>query len=203
MSEESKFSEAIKGKKLPILTIDNKYHGLLAAVGKTPKMEELQDQLLELLKAQGKANTEIKDIKKLKKKLMDDIVNNADENSELSDAERQKKDEDNKRLIAECNEKIDEYEDAILDLPKQIENVNRELMIGLMENCYEVMKENDSEISQISKWITQIRIELKKKLVKKVDMETKNQQIYSYMHDIFGTEVIEIFDMTYKGDKKS
>ena len=64
MSEESKFSEAIKGKKLPILTIDNKYHGLLAAVGKTPKMEELQDQLLELLKAQGKANTEIKDIKK-------------------------------------------------------------------------------------------------------------------------------------------
>ena len=203
MSEESKFSEAIKGKKLPILTIDNKYHGLLAAVGKTPKMEELQEQLLELLKAQGKANTEIKDIKKLKKKLMDDIVNNADENSELSDAERQKKDEDNKRLIAECNEKIDEYEDAILDLPKQIEDVNRELMIGLMENCYEVMKENDSEISQISKWITQIRIELKKKLVKKVDMETKNQQIYSYMHDIFGTEVIEIFDMTYKGDKKS
>ena len=137
---------------------------------------------------------------------MDDasnIVNNADESSELSDAERQKKDEDNKRLIAECNEKIDEYEDAILDLPKQIDDVNRELMIGLMENCYEVMKENDSEISQISKWITQIRIELKKKLVKKVDMETKNQQIYSYMHDIFGTEVIEIFDMTYKGDKKS
>lgn len=203
MSEETKFSEAIKGKKLPILTIDNKYHGLLAAVGKTPKMEELQEQLLELLKAQGKANTEIKDIKKLKKKLMDDIVNNADESSELSDAERQKKDEDNKRLIAECNEKIDEYEDAILDLPKQIDDVNRELMIGLMENCYEVMKENDSEISQISKWITQIRIELKKKLVKKVDMETKNQQIYSYMHDIFGTEVIEIFDMTYKGDKKS
>lgn len=203
MSEESKFSEAIKGKKLPILTIDNKYHGLLAAVGKTPKMEELQEQLLELLKAQGKANTEIKDIKKLKKKLMDDIVNNADESSELSDAERQKKDEDNKRLIAECNEKIDEYEDAILDLPKQIDDVNRELMIGLMEKCYEVMKENDSEISQISKWITQIRIELKKKLVKKVDMETKNQQIYSYMHDIFGTEVIEIFDMTYKGDKKS
>ena len=203
MSEETKFSEAIKGKKLPILTIDNKYHGLLAAVGKTPKMEELQEQLLELLKAQGKANTEIKDIKKLKKKLMDDIVNNADESSELSDAERQKKDEDNKRLIAECNEKIDEYEDAILDLPKQIDDVNRELMIGLMENCYEVMKDNDSEISQISKWITQIRIELKKKLVKKVDMETKNQQIYSYMHDIFGTEVIEIFDMTYKGDKKS
>lgn len=199
--KDLRFSEAIKGKKLPLLTIDNKYYSLIEAVGKTDEMEELQNKLLELLKAQGKANTEIKDIKKLKKKLMDEIVQNADENNEISEKEREKKDEENKRLINECNERIEKYEDDILDLPPQIEETNRELMALLMENCYELMHDNDADIAEISKWITQVRIELKKKLVRKVDKETKNQQIYSYMHDIFGPDVIEIFDMTYKGNK--
>jgi hypothetical protein len=34
-------------------------------------------------------------------------------------------------------------------------------------------------------------------------MEIKNQEIYSYMHDIFGAEVIEIFDLKYKEENKS
>lgn len=29
-------------------------------------------------------------------------------------------------------------------------------------------------------------------------MEQMNQDLYSYMHDIFGAEVIEIFDMKYE-----
>lgn len=29
-------------------------------------------------------------------------------------------------------------------------------------------------------------------------MEQMNQELYSYMHDIFGANVIDIFDMKYK-----
>ena len=132
---------------------------------------------------------------------MQEIVENADENSDSSEAEKEKKAEENTRLIAECNEKIEKYEDDIVDLPKMIADVNKKLMIELMESCYEIMKANEVEIAETAKWISQIRIELKKKLVRKQDMETKNQEIYSYMHDIFGAEVIEIFDMTYKDTK--
>ena len=31
-------------------------------------------------------------------------------------------------------------------------------------------------------------------------MESMNQGLYSYMHDIFGADVIDIFDMKYKKD---
>lgn len=197
----NKFSEGLKGKKVPILTVDNKYHSLKDAVGSTPSMENLEQELIELLKAQGKANTEINEIKKLKKRLMQEIVENADENSSLSDAEKEKKAEENTRLISECNEKIEKYEDDILDLPKEIDAVNISLMKELMDNCYNVLRANEKEIADTAKWITQVRIELKKRLVKKTDMETANQHIYEYMHDIFGAEVIEIFDMTYKDTK--
>ena len=39
--------------------------------------------------------------------------------------------------------------------------------------------------------------EPKKKVVKKQECELLNHTLYSYMHDIFGAEVIEIFDMQY------
>ena len=199
---ENKFEKVLEGKKLPILTIDKKYHNLTDRVGSSKYMDELEEEVNELLKAQGKANTEIKDIKKIKKKLMQEIVDNTDEKSKLSEAQKEKKAEENSRLIAECNEKIEQYEDDIMDLPKLIDDKNRILFAELMDNCYNVMRANEQEIEEISKWITQIRIELKKKLVKKVDMETANQEIYSYMHDIFGAEVVEIFDMKYKEEPK-
>ncbi|MCR4789160.1 MAG: hypothetical protein K5888_11280 [Lachnospiraceae bacterium] len=198
---ENKFKNALTGKNIPILTIDKKFHNLTDAIGKSDEMSSLEGELNDLLKAQGKANTEIKEIKKLKKKLMQEIVENADENSDSSEAEKEKKAEENTRLIAECNEKIEKYEDDIIDLPKMIDEVNKKLMVELMDDCYNIMKANEVEIAETAKWITQIRIELKKRLVKKQDMETKNQEIYSYMHDIFGAEVIEIFDMTYKDTK--
>lgn len=195
---DNKFEDALKGKKVPICTIDKKFHNLLDAIGATDEIKALENKVNDLLKAQGKANTEIKEIKKLKKKLMDEIVVNADESADKSEEEKARKADENTRLIAECNEKIEQYEDDILDLPAQIDEANKELMIALMDDCYDLMKENEKDIQSIASWITKIRIELKKNLVRKTDKETQNQRIYSYMHDIFGPEVVEIFDMTYK-----
>jgi hypothetical protein len=42
-----------------------------------------------------------------------------------------------------------------------------------------------------------IREELKEKVVIKKETETANNTLYQYMHQIFGAEVIEIFDMEY------
>ena len=45
--------------------------------------------------------------------------------------------------------------------------------------------------------IKKMRIELKKDIIKKQDKEIMNREMYSYMHDIFGAEVINLFDMKY------
>ena len=49
----------------------------------------------------------------------------------------------------------------------------------------------------IADWVMDIRVELKKRLIRKQEMEQKNQDIYAYMHDIFGAEVVNLFDMKY------
>ena len=194
---EEKYRPAVAGKKLPIVTIDHKWHQLFARVEKTNAISEKEQELNELLRAQGKCNSDLKSVRKIKKKLMDEIVGLMDKQDAASDS----KVEENRRLINECNEKIKAYQDESLDFGPRIEKANAELMIETMKICYENMRLNEHHISSISKWIADVRVELKKNVVRKQEMEIANQEIYSYMHDIFGADVIDIFDMKFKPDE--
>ena len=51
------------------------------------------------------------------------------------------------------------------------------------------------EIKEIDAWIKQVRIDLKKNIIKKQNREINSKEIYSYMHDIFGAEIIDVFDL--------
>ena len=191
------YSPALKEKKIPILTLDNKWHRLFTQTNPNKTIRRLEEELNDLLKKQGKATTESKDIKRLKKKLMQEIVENAEGTAEGNNQKALKKMEDNKRLINECNERLTMYEDQLIELPGEIDRVNRELMLQTMDICYDTLKTNETEIEETAKWVAAIRVELKKRLIRKQEMEQMNQELYSYMHDIFGAEVIEIFDMKY------
>ncbi|MCR5719760.1 MAG: hypothetical protein K6F84_04265 [Lachnospiraceae bacterium] len=203
MDEESKkkaFEEALKHVNLPVLTLDNKWYRLLDEVGKK-NVKEKEEELNTLLKRQGKLNTEIKAIKTLKKKLLNEIVENVDESDvNVGDNPEVK---EKKAYIDELNEKLDAYEDENLELPRQINEINHDLMMDTIERCYDIMKDNSEEIAKTAEWVTSIRIELKKRLINKQEMEQKNQDIYSYMHDIFGPNVVDLFDMTYDPENKN
>lgn len=194
--KETLFTNSLVGKKIPVLTLDNKWYRLLSALDRQ-NVADLEQSLNDLLRKQGKLNNDVKEIKKLKKKLMSEIVpmvdeSGQDENDEISDAVSE-----HKRLIEECNEKLEGYEDDLMEIPKQIQDINNELMLKTMEYCYDTIQNNTEQINEIADWVTQIRIELKKRLIEKQEMEQKNHEIYSYMHDIFGAEVVNMFDLKY------
>lgn len=197
---KEQFSEALQGKRIPILTLDNKWYRLLDEDARK-RVAGTEARLNDLLKRQGKLNTETKDIKKMKKKLMGEIVSMADQ-VEQGNTGMEKKLEQHKKLVEECNERLEEYQDELMDLPREIDRVNFELMLATMDSCYGVMQENTKQIGEISKWVENIRVELKKQLVRKQMMEQRNHAIYSYMHDVFGAEVLELFDLTYDPEEQ-
>jgi hypothetical protein len=41
-------------------------------------------------------------------------------------------------------------------------------------------------------------VELKRNIIRKQNREINNKEIYSYMHDIFGKDVITLFDVHYE-----
>lgn len=201
MNEE--FEQALAGKKIPILTLDNKWHQLFTQTEQTAEIKEMEEALNKLIKRQGKANTESKEIKKLKKKLMDEIVVLADEMDNHPTKKQEKDMADHKRLINECNEKMDAYEEELLELPREINQLNNKLMLATMESCYRRLQRNKEELAQIDAWLVSIRKELKKKVIRKQEKEAMNQQLYAYMHDIFGADVIELFDLKFEDASKS
>jgi len=109
---EEVFMPALEGKKIPIISLDNKWYQLMNRLKKTEHMQKLEDELKKLLKKQGKLNTECKDIKRLKTKLMNDIVGAIDSDDAASTQE------ENKKRIAECNDRLEQYQDELLDLPE-------------------------------------------------------------------------------------
>lgn len=203
MSEKDEvFKNALSGKKIPILTLDNKWHQLFEQADMTPEVRGLEEKLNELVKRQGKVTTESKEVKKVKKTLMDEIMIIADGLDQKPDNKKLIKDrEEHKRLIEECNEKLDAYEEEMLELPREIDKTNKKLMLETMEICYRKIQENEKELAAVNLWMRKVRRELKKRMVRKQEKEESNNELYAYMHDIFGADVIEIFDMKYNPDK--
>ncbi len=199
--ESGEFLEALKSVRIPLLVLDEKWHHLFQGVGKTNEITECEKEVNELLKLQGKLNEDLKALKKIKNDLMQGIVDNMDAvDSKSSDDARRKKIEDNKRLISEANVKMEECEDRLLELPRELDEANKRLMIFSMDYCYHKLRENSKEIEEISQWISEVRVELKKKILVKQNDEHKNEEIYSYMHDILGASVIDVFDLKYTND---
>ena len=195
--KEEAYMSALEGKSIPILTLDNKWYHLLGKVG-YEDIRSGEKKLNDLLKRQGKLVNENKELKKIKSNLMSEIVGNIDGvESRESDESVDKKLNDNKRLINDVNEKLDNNEEELKDLPREIDTVNKKLMIATMDVCYERLQSNTEQIEELAEWVKDIRVQLKKNLVRKQDMELYNAEVYSYMHDIFGPVVMELFDMKY------
>ncbi len=199
MAEENeKLLRAVASKNIPVVTLDNKWHKIWTMIEKPSDVKKQEKDLNELLRKQGKIGTESKEVKKLKKKLMDEILTLSDS---VEEADINKVAE-NKRLIEECNEKLEKIDEDMGDIPKEIDEINRDIMDTTARLIYDVMHQNEKEIDTLADWIAGIRVELKKNVIRKQEMEIQNGVMYSYMHDVFGPEVAEMMDMKYNPMEK-
>lgn len=191
--ERQAFTQALKSAKIPILVLDQKWHRLFALEGKPEEVIALEEQLNTLLARQGGLTQELKELKKVKNSLMKDIVDHME--PETGSDDRTKQMEENTRLIDEVNQKIEANEDELLEIPREIQTLNDALMMETMDFCYNRLRVNYKEAEEIAAWIKKMRIELKKNIIRKQNREINNKEIYAYMHDIFGKDIINIFDV--------
>ena len=200
--KEDAYMSALEGKSIPILTLDNKWHQLFTQTDMTPEIEELADELNSLVEKDGKLRSENKDIKRLKKKLLSEIVPLRDKANKTPSPAIEKEISERTRLINECNDRLAGREEELLNLSREIYDVDYKLMIETMKVCYERLHENTAEIKGLDEWISRVRIELKKNIIRLQESEMENYNLYSYMHQIFGPEVVDIFDMKYDPNRR-
>ena len=193
--------DALKNKgvftNIPILTLDERWYRLVNDKIKTDEIAYWEKQVNELLKKQGRLNTDIKDIKKLKKQLINDVVENME--SDDDSRARQKLMNQNQRLIQESKDKIANLEDELMELPRERARANEKLLTETLKVCYGKMNSNTEDIEVLTKWIDATRVKLKKNILIKQDKETSNESMYSLIHDIIGPENCSAVDRINEG----
>lgn len=190
--DQESLKKILSGKNIPVVLLDAKWLTLFPENKKTPQIKKLENELKELLKRQGKVNTDLKNLKKVKDKITQDVLDSTDD--AMSEKERLKKQETNKRLIVEAKEKMEALEDEALDIPRLIKEANNALVLESVAVCYERIEKNKEDITLLGDWIEETREKLKKRIIIKQDKETANADMYTYLHDVLGAEVMQILD---------
>lgn len=188
------FKVLVKDKKLPILTLDGRWHELFPEGAKSNHIKELEHKVNNLLKKQGKLVNDIKDMKDLKKSLLNEIVANMDVSPEKQGKLIEKKLVKSKQFVNELNQRIDKAMDELAEIPYMVKEANEELMAESIKICYNKLNQSHHEINDINQWIAKTRNELKEKIILKQEMEQKNTTAYTYMHDVLGPDLMELFD---------
>lgn len=186
-------------KHLPILTLDPRWYQLVPAVSKTDEIKYWEHQVNELLKRQGQVTNDIKEVKKIKAKLIQNVVENMEEGG--NSAKHRKLMNRNQRLIHEAKDKISQLEDESEELPKLLEQANQKLLVETVKMCYAKINDNKADLEVLDKWINATRIKLKKNLLIKQDKESMNNQMYTGMHDLLGAEVMGELDRMNESQK--
>lgn len=198
MSGKKDFKGVLEKKQVPLLVLDQKWHQLFEPAGKPLRIKRAEEKVNKLLVKEGKVNQDIKELTALKQKLMDNIMQNMQgAELETTDDLPEKRLKEDSRLIDDINKKLKDAKDLEATLPEKLEEANENLMIETMQFCYQKMQNNGRKIQEIADWLTEIREKVKDSVIEKESRESMNKQMYSYLHDIFGADVINIFDLKY------
>ena len=191
---EERYLESLRYVKVPLLTLDPRWHQLFPDHLKTRKLVHLEKQLNKLIQKQGQTNNDLKEYEKTRKIIMNNVLNNMTDGHEIDSTIRSKRQDANQKLLEELRQKTMEAEELLDRLPDEITLANQELLIESMRICYETLIQNTKEIEWEEQWIGKVREELTEHILMKQEKELRNTETYKYMHDLLGAKVVEIFD---------
>lgn len=180
----------LTGKKIPILILDQSWHQIFDLEGKPQEIIESEKMISDFLAMEARYRQEITDLKKLKSKLMENVLTSMEDHEE-----GQKKQELYKKYIEEINQKLEHLNDTLLELPALIKEENEHLLLMTLEIGYGQLRMHTAEIRDISEWLTTIRDELKKKIIRRQSLENSSKNLYVCMHQLLGSDVINVFDL--------
>lgn len=195
-SEENKSIDIIGMKKTrtPILVLDKNWHYMFPPGKKTQKMLDLEKQLNELLKEQGRLTNQQKDYKQIKKECMNNIVTLMEDVYENEDSKAKDDMIKSQRYIEEINEKADNIEKRLDTLPDEIKEMNNQLLNESVQMCYNEMKENRKRLKQLNLEISDLRQKLKDRIEEKTVKEEMIERTYTFLHNLVGPEVVNKLD---------
>lgn len=189
-------STQLRHQHMPIATLDNTWHQLISDI-KTPQIVALEKELTNLLKEQGKLNTDHLEYTRLKKEMLDTILNLTHEAFELESKDAAKKIDNQQKMVLKINDNLEEIEEQLEGVPKKIQEVNGLLLGETVQLCYKHINTYKAKSEKLDEEIQVIRCELMNKTESKKAYDQQAEQLYQYLHQLIGPGFMEKLDNKY------
>jgi hypothetical protein len=189
------YQMAVQNKRVPILTLDARWHELFPNKAKSFKIKSLEAKVNNELKKHGRLRSDLQEFTNLKKKLLDGIVDNMQGALEDANNKEQNKLEQGKKIVEELNVKMEKTQDELTAIPRELDRSNKELLAESMEYCYNRMQVNTESINKLDRYIKETREMIKEKIIQMQEMKEENSMIYTYLHDVLGPDILELMDL--------
>jgi len=183
-----------KSNHLHLLVLDYEWHRIFDKM-KTSTIRGLEKKLNQLIKEQSRSIEDLKGYQNVKKELMTIIQGGMSE--AMSDHAVRHKLDRAKSQIEDVNGRIVKLENRLGLLPKLIDDTNVALLDNSMAQYYKKIKAAKKSVKSLDDEISKLREMIKAKMIEKNETEEQFQELYQYIHDLIGSERIEIYDKKY------
>ncbi|QZY55762.1 hypothetical protein [Crassaminicella profunda] len=185
----------MKKNKIPVLTKDAEWKALFEPY-MTKSMKRVAKELEKKVAEEQDAMKQMKVHRKLKQNLMGRILQLSDEVNNSKNEEALIKLEDAKEKLLQVNDRLDEFQFKIETLPKEIEMLNMELLKESIEIAYKDIEDGNEKLKTLTEEIIKLRDQLKSSWDEKLNLESRVEVLYAYLHNTLG------YEQTNKLDKE-
>ncbi len=186
----------LKRNKIPPLIKDKEWIKLYGD-NLTKEMKKLMEKLKELVKEEKDLHRQIIVKRKEKKGLVGKILKLSDEANNNNNEVALLKLEETKNKLLEINDEIDEIQFKMEVLPKEIENINLQLLKETVLISYNFIKEDKKRVDYLDEEIKKIRKKIGEMFEEKFEKEERVNNYYMYLHHTLGHEETDKLDKKF------
>lgn len=186
----------VKRNKIPILIYVPEWIQLFSA-NRSRSMQKIITRLEELIARDKECDSELRNLEKRKKTVMNKILYLSKDINENNDKEALPKMEQAEKEILEINTKIQKLLEELETMPNQINDMNTRLLKETIKKAYELIKESRSDAERSQEQINDFRQKLSELIQSKVDAEERLNKLYSFIHGMIGAAEMESLDESF------
>lgn len=187
----------LRKNDITLLILDERWNKLFTNAEKPQGILKCESELKDLLKLRAKLTEELKEIQKQKKDLMAQIISLTTEAFENNSEAAKQKMQECEKEIKKINDRLEKLPLELEEMPERLKAKNLELLQVAVEEVYISMRKKQKRVMELERLIEETREILKGYIEEKGTIAQDNTDVYSYFHDLLGSEEIEKLDKVY------
>lgn len=198
--KDEDFARFVRINKLPTLILDETFNYVFKN-NKTERMIELEEEIKELLKEQGRLNEQYGKLEKSKKIRLSKILNLSGELNEKNSSAAEEMGK-NQNTVGLINDELENMKKRLSELPLIIDEKNYELFSEAVKISYNDVSKISSKIKKLEPEVQKLRAKLKEKTDIKDVLDDEYKEKSLFLRKFIGHEGIQILDERFDGKIK-